>query len=245
MNGNKKWITNGTYADYFVTAVVTGKPGQHGISFLLVDGNIAGLSVRKVAVRDADVSGTAYLDFDNCLVPASRLIGLENEGFRLIMHNFNHERFYLVTACARLSRVCLEESIKYALVRETFGRPLAEHQAVRMKLASMMRAVEQLQTWLEFVVYQMCTMDHEEANLKIGDVMCLLKSQSSKVYEHCARETTQIFGGNALYIGGKGSKIEGAVMQVKAYQIPGGAEDVMDDYAARAALKMARRMAKL
>lgn len=127
----------------------------------------------------------------------------------------NHERFYLVTSCARLARVCLEESLKYAMERKTFGKALVEHQDVRMKLAGMMRAVEQLQTWLESVVYQMCTMGHEEANLKIGDVMCLLKSQSSRVYELCARETTQIFGGNALYIGGKGSKIEGAVMQVK------------------------------
>ena len=67
----------------------------------------------------------------------------------------------------------------------------------------------------------------------------------SQVYELCARETTQIFGGNALYIGGVGSRIEAAVMQVKAYQIPAGAEDVMDDYAARTAFKLARKHAKL
>lgn len=88
VNGNKKWITNGTYADHFVTAVVTGTPGQGGLSFLLVDRDTPGLSVRKVAVRDADVSGTAYLDFDECLVPAERLLGEEGDGFRMIMHNF-------------------------------------------------------------------------------------------------------------------------------------------------------------
>ena len=61
------------------------------------------------------------------------------------------------------------------------------------------------------------------------------KVQGSKAYELCARECTQVFGGNALYMGGVGTKIVNAVAQVKGYQIPGGAEDVMDDFAARAA----------
>lgn len=65
------------------------------------------------------------------------------------------------------------------------------------------------------------------------------------MYEYCARETTMIFGGNSLYMNGSGRKIESAVAQVKAYQIPAGAEDVMDDYAARAAFKSALAFAKL
>jgi hypothetical protein len=88
-------------------------------------------------------------------------------------------------------------------------------------------------------------MEHQEANTKIGDIICLLKAQGSKVYEYCARETTMIFGGNSLYMKGSGRKIESAVAQVKAYQIPAGAEDVMEDYAARAAFKTALAIAKL
>jgi len=65
------------------------------------------------------------------------------------------------------------------------------------------------------------------------------------VYEYCAREATMIFGGNALYTNGVGRKIECAVAQVKGYQIPAGAEDVMDDFAARTALKRAIKIAKL
>ena len=160
-------------------------------------------------------------------------------------YNFNHERFYITCNVARLARVCLEESVKYALRRKTFGKFLHEHQAIRLKVAHMARLVEQLQCWLEYMTYQMCTMSHAEANAKIGDVMCLLKVQGSKAYELCARECTQVFGGNALYMGGVGTKIVGAVAQVKGYQIPGGAEDVMDDFAARAAFKFARQFSKL
>jgi len=243
----KKWITNGTYADYFVTAVVTGGPGsgQKGISFFIVEKETSGFSTRKLRIRDSDISGTAYLDFDNVKLPVNNIIGQENKGWKLIMFNFNHERFYVTVITTRLARVCLEESVKYAMKRKTFGKKLAEHQAIRMKIAAMARQVESLQAWLDFIVYQMCTMTHKEANEKAGDVICLIKSQASRVYEYCARETTMIFGGNALYLDGVGRKIEAAVGQVKAYQIPAGAEDIMDDFAARVAFRRAHMLSKL
>ena len=126
----------------------------------------------------------------------------------------------MTVIAARLSRVCLEESIRYALKRKAFGKPLAEtqvfvvgggvigvvvvggggvgidvvvivdivvvtlfsnlnfiwkNQAIRMKIAAMARRIECLYSWLESLTYQMCTMEHDEANLKIGDVMCLCK----------------------------------------------------------------------
>jgi len=243
VTGNKKWITNGTYSEYFVTAVRTGKRGQ--LSFLLVEKDTPGFTVRKLNIRDSTISGTAYLDFDNCKIPVANRIGKENDGFKLIVHNFNHERFYIVTVACRLARICLEESIKYALKRRAFGKRLSEVQAIRLKIAAMAREIEALQSWLDYVTYQMCTMSHTEAMMKLGDVISLIKSHASRVYEFCARETTMVFGGNALYQDGVGRKIEAAVQQVKAYQIPAGAEDVMDDYAGRVAFKMAMEIAKL
>jgi alkylation response protein AidB-like acyl-CoA dehydrogenase len=94
------------------------------------------------------------LDFQNARVPLDHLIGPENDGFRIVMYNFNHERFYIAAMCVRLSRVCMEECIKYALKRKTFGKVLCnynisqqsskynalfnqalhEHQAIRMKV---------------------------------------------------------------------------------------------------------------
>jgi alkylation response protein AidB-like acyl-CoA dehydrogenase len=75
-----------------------------------------------IALIAEAVAGTAYLDFHNARVPYDHLIGSENDGFRIVMYNFNHERFYICTMCVRLSRVCMEESIKYALKRKTFGK---------------------------------------------------------------------------------------------------------------------------
>ena len=246
VNGVKKWITNGTYADWFVTAVKTTPKGGHGgLSLMLLHKSMPGLSVRKVAIRDSDISGTAYIVFENVKVPRENLIGKENNGFRMIMWNFNHERLYITTVCARFARICLEESLAYATKRRTFGKPLSEHAVIRMKIASMIRGCEMLQAWLEALVFQMTQMSHTDANAKLGDMICLIKAQASKTFEHNARETTHIFGGNALHESGVGRKVERMVAAVKGYAIPAGAEDIMDDFGARAAFKLAKATAKL
>lgn len=132
-NGNKKWITNGTYAHYFAVALRTG-PQRGMLSFFLFEADTPGFSVRKVNIRDSNVSGTAYLDFDECKIPASNLIGKLHQGFKLVMFNFNHERFYVSAIANRLSRVCLEECIKYALRRNVFDQKLSDIQTIRMKV---------------------------------------------------------------------------------------------------------------
>eukprot|EP00760_Papus_ankaliazontas_P034218 PhM_4_TR7050/c0_g1_i1/m.84493 len=245
VKGLKKWITNGTYADYFVTAVRTSDDPHKGLSFLLVERSMEGFTSRKIGIRGSDISGTALLEFDNVKVPVENLIGRENDGFKYIMHNFNHERFYVSILGGRMSRICVEESIKYALKRKAFGKTLSEQPVIRAKIAKMVRHVEQYHAWLEFVAFQLCSMTHAEGNEKLGDVLCLLKSQVSRTLETVARETTHIFGGNSMHMTGLGKRIEPMVNSVKGYAIPAGAEDVMDDFAARQAFRLALRVAKL
>ncbi len=75
-------------------------------------------------------------------VPVENLIGEENAGFMMVLHNFNHERFIIAAGTARDARNCYEESLKYALQRRTFGKRLIDHQIIRMKLAEMARQIE-------------------------------------------------------------------------------------------------------
>lgn len=67
-------------------------------------------------------SGTTYITFEDVKVPVENLIGKEGEGFKYIMYNFNHERWGIVVQANRLARVCLEDAIKYAHKRKTFGK---------------------------------------------------------------------------------------------------------------------------
>jgi alkylation response protein AidB-like acyl-CoA dehydrogenase len=243
INGTKKWITNGMYADYITLLAKDDAAG--GMSIVVVPTDSEGFTAKKVAIRDSDLSGTALLDLVNVKVPRENVVGKPGSGWTMQMAAFNFERFYLVALVLRLSRICLEECIKYALKRETFGVKLHQHQAVRMRVAEMIRDVEGLQAWTEAVAYQMSVLPYIKAQLVLGDITGLLKAQATLVYERCARHSLHVFGGNAVMMRGPGHRVEPALGQSKGYLIPGGALDIMDDFGARQAFKLAQQVAKL
>ncbi|CAK9009823.1 unnamed protein product [Durusdinium trenchii] len=228
VNGNKKWITNGIFSDYFTCAVRTGAAGMRGVSMLLVERS-EGLSTKRMDCQGVWPSGTTYVELDNVKVPAANLIGKENEGFKVIMKNFNHERWGFTVQANRLSRVLIEESWAFSNKRATFGKKLIEHPVIRWKLAEMTRQVEALHHWLENMTFQLCMMpkdqDRPMSSRDLGVV--------SDVMEYCAREARQIFGGNAYTRSGLGEKAERLYRDVGAYAIPGGSEEILLDLAIR------------
>ncbi|KAG2186257.1 hypothetical protein INT43_002695 [Umbelopsis isabellina] len=233
VNGEKKWITNGVFADYFTVAVRTGEPGFNGLSLLLIERNMPGVSTRQMKCSGVWPSGTAYVTFEDVKVPKENLIGEENQGFRLIVSNFNQERFGIIIQATRFARVCVEESLIYANKRRTFGKRLIDHPVIRNKLGHMIRQVEATQAWLEALAYQAQQMEPEEQALRLGGPIALLKAQSTQTFEFCAREASQIFGGLSYTRGGQGEKIERLAREVRGkptiteyYTIPGGSEEV-------------------
>lgn len=81
VNGEKKWITNGVYSDYFTTAVRTGGPGMNGVSALLIE-RTEGVSTRKMDCQGVWSSGTTYITFEDVKVPVENLLSKENQGFK-------------------------------------------------------------------------------------------------------------------------------------------------------------------
>jgi alkylation response protein AidB-like acyl-CoA dehydrogenase len=154
------------------------------------------------------------------------------------MTNFNHERIGIIIQSVRFSRVCYEESVKYAHKRQTFGKKLIDHAVIRMKLAHMARRIEATYNWLENVIYQCQVMDENEAALKLGGAIAGLKAQATTTFEFCAREASQIFGGLSYTRGGQGGKIERLYRDVRAYAIPGGSEEIMLDLSMRQSLRV-------
>merc|ERR550514_2731606 len=122
--------------------------------------------------------------------------------------------------------------------RKTFGKTLMEHPVIRWKLAEMARMVEATHAWLEQVTYQMNTMQPLEATFKLGGPTALLKVQCTKVFEYCAREAAQIFGGLGYTRGGQGEKVERLSREVRAMAVPGGSEEVMLDLGVRQSQKI-------
>ncbi|KAI1082415.1 acyl-CoA dehydrogenase NM domain-like protein [Whalleya microplaca] len=240
VNGEKKWITNGIWCDYFTTAVRTGGEGMNGVSLLLIEREAGGVSTRRMDCQGVWSSGTTYITFEDVKVPVENLLGKENQGFKVIMTNFNHERMGIIIQCLRFSRVCYEESVKYANKRRTFGKKLIEHPVIRMKLAHMARQIEASYNWLENLIYQCQKMGDTEAMLRLGGPIAGLKAQSTLTFEFCAREASQIFGGLSYSRGGQGAKVERLYRDVRAYAIPGGSEEIMLDLSMRQSLRVAK-----
>jgi alkylation response protein AidB-like acyl-CoA dehydrogenase len=235
VNGSKMWITNGIYADYFTVAVRTGAPdsAHNGLSMLLLERNMGGIETEKMECMGVWPSGTTLITMSNVKVPKENLIGKLNEGFKQVMYNFNHERWHMAVQASRLARTCVEESLRHARIRKTFGKYLIEHQVIQHKIAEMGRICEATHSWLENITYQMNTMSKDEQNLRLGGYIALLKVQSTKTAELCAREALQVFGGAGYTRSGQGEKVERIYREVRAYAIPGGSEEIMLNLAAK------------
>ncbi|MDY6816397.1 MAG: acyl-CoA dehydrogenase family protein [Pseudomonadota bacterium] len=225
VNGSKTFITSGMRADTYTVAVRTGEAGHKGISLLVIDRDTPGFTRtpldRKMGWWCSD---TATLYFDDCRVPVGNLLGEENQGSKMIMNNFNFERIFLAASCIGFARACYEEVVDYARQRQTFGRPLIEHQVVRHKLVDMYMKIEASQAYLEKLAWRI-----EQGENPVADV-CLLKNQSTLTMEYCAREAVQTMGG-AGYL--RGPRSERIYREVRVNAIGGGAEEIMRDLAAR------------
>lgn len=224
VNGSKMFITSGMRADYYTVAVRTGGPGMAGISLMLIEKDMPGFTQTPLEKMGWHCSDTAALYFDNVEVPPENLIGPENAGFMGIMQNFNGERLGMAHGCCAYARVCLEEAVAWATTRETFGKRLAQHQSIRIKLADMARQIEATQAWVD-----LCAWQNREGKAKPAD-FAMLKVQATRMLEAVAREAAQVLGG-ASYL--KGSKVERIYREVRVNAIGGGSEEIMLDLAGR------------
>ena len=224
VNGSKMFITGGMRAHWFTTAVRTGGPGMGGISLLLIDANAPGVTRTNLRKQGWWASDTAEIGFNDVRVPVANLIGAENQGFMGIMLNFNGERLGMAAGATGYARVCLEEAVKWARERQTFGKRLADHQVIRHKIAEMVRQINATQAYLEI-----CTWRVQNGETPAAD-LALLKVQATLTMEFCAREAMQILGG-AGYM--RGGRVERIYREVRVNAIGGGSEEIMRDLAAR------------
>ncbi|KAJ1564472.1 hypothetical protein HK405_014786, partial [Cladochytrium tenue] len=226
VNGVKKWITNGVFCDYFVTAVRTGGPGMGGISVLLIERS-EGLETKQIKTSYSSAAGTAYVTYDEVRVPVENLIGREGGGFPVIMFNFNHERWLIIVAVIRYARLVAEECFKWANARKVFGKPLIEQPVIRFKLARMFSQVEAVHSWLESITFNMTRMSYKEQSATLAGPIALLKYQTTRVAHDVSDEACQIFGGRAITKTGLGSIVEGFQRTYKFGSILGGSEEIM------------------
>jgi acyl-CoA dehydrogenase len=225
LNGEKTFITGGMRSDYFVVAARTGGEGLTGISLFLVEANAPGFS-RQPLPRKMGwwCSDTASLFFDDCRVPVANMLGPRDRGFLAVMHNFNHERFFMAAQCLGMMQACLDDAIAWARERKTFGKRLIEHQVIRHKLADMSARIDATRALVRQIAWNI-----NEGELPVAEIS-KAKFLASKGLEFCASEAMQILGA-AGYL--RGNRIERIYREVKVMAIGGGSEEILRDHAAR------------
>jgi alkylation response protein AidB-like acyl-CoA dehydrogenase len=232
INGTKKWITNGMFADYFVTGCRTKK----GFSVILVprDDNV---ETKRIKTSYSTAAATTFIQFDNVKVPVNHLLGKEDNGFIVIMSNFNHERWAMACAVIRWCRTIVEECLKWTHQRIVFGKPLISQPVIRAKLAKMISLTEACQSWLETITYQMNNMDYAQQSKLLGGPIGLLKSYATRCAHDVADDAVNIFGGRGITQSGMGRVVEQFHRTYKFDAILGGTEEILADLGVRQAMK--------
>ncbi|KAF2758211.1 acyl-CoA dehydrogenase NM domain-like protein [Pseudovirgaria hyperparasitica] len=232
VSGTKKWITNGMFSDYFVTGCKTKK----GFSVIIVPRG-EGVETSPIKTAYSAAAATTFVQFDNVKVPINHLLGEEDQGFKVIMSNFNHERFMMACLTARQLRMVTEDCMKWANQRIVFGKKLIENAVIRQKLAKMIAHVESGQSWLESITYQMCNMSYKDQAIHLSGPIGLLKFHLTRSANMIADEATNIFGGRGITQTGMGRHVEMFNRTYKFDAILGGTEEILADLGVRQAMK--------
>ena len=145
VNGTKTWISNGIQGSAFAVLVKTdldAKPARKGISmFIMEKGPGFGVSrkLEKLGYKGIDSAELVFQDFE---VPVANRIGAEGEGFYLAVSGLELGRINVAARGVGIAKAALDESVRYAQLRKTFGKPICEHQAIQLKLGEMATRVE-------------------------------------------------------------------------------------------------------
>jgi acyl-CoA dehydrogenase len=226
VNGSKTFITNGVRADFLVCAVkTTDEGGHHGISFLILERDMPGYEVsRKLEKMGWHASDTGELSFTDVEVPDENRLGDENQGFYLIMANFQWERLLMALGAVGAMRRLLDVAIAYASEREAFGRPIGRFQTIRHRIAEMGVKLEAGRALTYAALRKYAA--GEDAMREVTMAKLLTQRTALEVADDCL----QIHGGYG-YMTEYG--VERAVRDLRLGPIGGGTEEIMREILGR------------
>ncbi|MBU2953345.1 acyl-CoA dehydrogenase family protein [Marinobacter sp. F3R08] len=225
VNGSKTFITSGMRADHYTVAVRTGGESHGGISLLLIDRDMPGFSTgKKLKKMGWWASDTAELFFEDCRVPANRLIGAENAGFIAIMSNFLFERLSLAIMAYMTAQLAYEQALEYTQQRKAFGRNLTGFQITRHKLVDMATQIDVAREY----TYR-CAALMQAGKNPIKEV-AMAKNFSVDVCEKVTREAVQLLGGMGYM---RETVVERLYRDAKILSIGGGTTEIMKELIAK------------
>ena len=230
LDGAKMFITQGTVAQvYVVLASTAPDKGTGGISAFVVERGTAGLSngrkIDKLGLRSSD---TAEVVLENVRIPAENLIGETEQGFKQALRILDGGRITIAAWCCGIARGALEESIAYAKDRKTFGKAIAEHQAVQLMLADMATRLDAARCLL----FRACWL--KDQGRPFGPEASMAKLVASETAMWATTKAVQIHGGYGYM---REFPVERYMRDAKLGEIGEGTSEVQRIVIARALLR--------
>ena len=229
LNGTKRFISNAGIADFYVVFASTA-PEQKakGVSAFIVNANAPGLAVtEKTKLLSPHPIGV--LEFTDCIVPQSALLGAEGEGLKIALETLDLLRCSVGAAAVGFAQRALEEAIRYSKSRRQFGRPIAEFQGIEFKLAEMATELEAAR----LLVYQ-AAWAHDCGNVDAKQKSSMAKFYATEAAQRIVDQALQIHGGSCLVAG---SITERLYRDVRALRIYEGTSEIQKLVIARGLLK--------
>lgn len=230
INGTKTFITNGPEANVLLVFASTDRSKKsHGVSAFIVPANSDGILVNpqkgKLGIR---ASSTAEIVFKDCLVSKKNLLGQEGDGFSIAMKILDSSRISVAAQAVGIGQAAFEAAVRYSQQRQTFGKPLSEHQAIQFMLADMGTKLKAARL-----------LTRHAAQLKDGGMAHGMESAMAKVFAseaaHFACDRSlQIHGGSGYF---KDNPVERYFRDVRVTEIYEGSSEVQRIVIARHLLK--------
>lgn len=194
LDGAKLWVTNGANASIYAVLARTdpnARPAHRGMSVFIVEKGTPGLTVgrtfEKLGYKGVD---TAELIFDRARVPTANLLGgVEGEGFKHAMSGLEVGRINVAARAIGIAQAAFNDSIIYAQQRTTFGKPIAQHQAIQLKLADMATKIEAARLLLQKAAHKKDR--GERCDLEAG----MAKLFASEMCQEVTLDALRIHGG--------------------------------------------------
>ncbi|MBI5705882.1 MAG: acyl-CoA dehydrogenase family protein [Armatimonadetes bacterium] len=229
LNGTKNFTTNGGIADAIIAFFQTDPDkGAKGVSAFLLPSSSPGFKVgkheNKLGIR---TSSTTEMVFDNCRVPASCLLGVENKGLNVALTTLDGGRIGIAAQAVGIAEGALEEAVKYAKDRKQFGQRLADFQALQFMIADMATEVEVAKTML----YRTAWM--KDQHLRHTKESAITKLFCSEMAHRVCHKALQIHGGYGFM---KEFKVERLYRDQRITEIYEGTSEIQRVVIARAVL---------
>jgi alkylation response protein AidB-like acyl-CoA dehydrogenase len=226
LNGSKAFISGAGVSDVYVCMVRTGEDGPKGISCLVVEKGMPGLSFGKAERKMGwNSQPTAQVIFEDCRVPIGNRIGAEGEGFRIAMSGLDGGRINIGACSVGTARAALDEAKTYVSERKQFGRAIADFQVTQFKLADMATELEAARLMIRSAA---SALDRRDAR---ATMLCAMaKRFATDAGSRIANEALQLHGGYGYL---KDFPAERHVRDLRVHQILEGTNEIMRVIVAR------------